>query len=70
MGNFEKGNSRTYSFKAKENGVYVFVLKGEVTIEGQKLSNRDGFGIWETDKISIKADADAKVLIMDVPMRT
>lgn len=68
MGNFDKGHRTTYSFKAKGNGVYAFVLKGEVTIEGQKLSNRDGFGIWDTDKISIKADADSKILLMDVPM--
>ena len=68
IGHFEKGHSTTYSFKAKENGVYVFILKGEVTVEGQKLSNRDGFGIWSADKINIKANSDAKILLMDVPM--
>jgi redox-sensitive bicupin YhaK (pirin superfamily) len=40
-----------------------------VQIEGQDLSKRDGFGIWDTDKISIKATKDAKVLLMDVPMQ-
>jgi len=68
LGKFDKGVSKDYNIKAKENGVYAFILKGGVSINGQKLNNRDGFGIWETDKISITADSDAEFLLMDVPM--
>ena len=49
--------------------MYVFVLNGEVTIEGNALETRDGLGIWNTDKISITSDsANAEVLLMDIPM--
>jgi len=39
-----------------------------MTIEGQRLKSRDGFGVWDTDKISIAADSDAELLLMEVPM--
>lgn len=68
LGKFDKGVSSDYTIKAKDNGVYAFILKGDVTINGQKLNNRDGFGIWNTDKITISADSDAEFLLMDVPM--
>ena len=68
IGNLEAGHTETYEIKASGNGVYAFILEGQVTIEGQALSKRDGFGVWNTDTISIIADSEAKVLLMDVPM--
>lgn len=68
MGDLEKGKQLKYSIKRKGNGVYVFVLKGEVTLEDQKLNARDGLGIWETDTVSISAVTDTEILLMDVPM--
>ena len=68
LGSLKKGFQTEYNIARKENGVYAFVIDGEVTIDGQKLNKRDGFGVWETDKISITADTDAEILLMDVPM--
>ena len=68
LGDLEQGKQLSYDIKRKVNGVYVFVLKGEVTIGDQKLDTRDGLGIWETDKVFITADRDAEILLMDVPM--
>ena len=68
MGKLEAGFRSGYTFKGNGNGVYAFVLEGEVTIDGQTLSKRDGFGVWDTDHISIAANSEAKVLLMEVPM--
>lgn len=68
LGKFDKGVQTEYDLKASGNGVYAFILKGDVTIDGQALNTRDGFGIWEVDKLSIKADSDAEFLLMEVPM--
>lgn len=69
IGQFDAGKAEIYHIKAADNGVYAFILEGKVTIEGQELERRDGFGIWETDKISITATTDnTKILLMDVPM--
>ncbi len=68
LGKFEKGFSADYSLKANGNGVYAFVLSGDVTINDQPLNSRDGFGIWDVDTLSIQADTNAEFLLMEVPM--
>ena len=68
LGNLKKGFTTDYALKKNGNGVYAFIIEGEVTINGQKLNKRDGLGVWETDKISISADTDTEVLLMEVPM--
>jgi quercetin 2,3-dioxygenase len=68
LGKFDKGVSKEYKIKAKGNGVYAFILSGDVTIDGQKLHTRDGLGIWETDSIFVTAESDAELLLMEVPM--
>lgn len=68
MGNFDKGASAGYDIRKQGNGVYAFILKGDVTINGQALNTRDGFGIWDVETLSIKADSDAEILLMEVPM--
>ena len=60
--------SLEYELKQAGNGVYAFVLEGDLTVNGQKLHRRDGLGLWETDKLDIKADTNARLLLMEVPM--
>ena len=69
LGQFDKGVSSDYTIKKKGNGVYAFVITGDVTIDGNRLHARDGLGIWETDTLSITAQSqDAEVLLIEVPM--
>lgn len=68
LANFDQNNSQHYILHQKENGAYIFVLKGKIQITGQILDARDGMGIWETDTVEIKAVEDAEFLIMEVPM--
>lgn len=68
LGKFDKGIATEYNFKGKGNGLYVFNLNGDLKINDQLLNSRDGFGIWDTNKVSIKADTDSEFLLMEVPM--
>ncbi|MDR3695251.1 pirin family protein [Mucilaginibacter sp.] len=68
LGKFDKGVSKDYQLKLKGNGVYVFVLNGDVKVNDQQLHTRDGYGIWDTDSFSITAETDAEFLLMEVPM--
>ncbi|MBS1667900.1 MAG: pirin family protein [Bacteroidetes bacterium] len=68
LGKFDKDFSTSYALKKKGNGVYAFILSGDITIAGQALNKRDGLGIWDTDTIQIKADSDSELLLMEVPM--
>jgi redox-sensitive bicupin YhaK (pirin superfamily) len=68
MGKLDAGTKVSYELKDKSNGVYAFILEGDVNIDGQALSKRDGFGVWDTNQINIAADKQARVLLMEVPM--
>lgn len=68
IGKFDKGIKTDYHFKNKDNGLYVFVIKGDVKINDQILNERDGFGIWETEHVTIEAINNMEVLLMEVPM--
>jgi redox-sensitive bicupin YhaK (pirin superfamily) len=68
LGNFDANIETPYTIKKKGNGLYVFVLKGDIIVNGQELNTRDGFGIWDIDSVNIKATSDAEFLLMEVPM--
>lgn len=69
LGQLNKGFATSYELHSSNNGVYAFVLEGDVTINGTSLNSRDGLGISETTTLSIAADTDAQLLLMEVPMR-
>lgn len=68
LGKLDKDFQTEYAIKRSGNGVYAFVLSGDVTINGQVLNTRDGLGVWDTDKLTITANNEAEILLMDVPM--
>lgn len=68
LADFDAGKTAEYKIHKAGNGVYAFVLKGDVSINGQTLSTRDGLGIWDVEKFSIEASSDAEFLLMEVPM--
>lgn len=69
LGTLDKGFTTTYRMKGGPGqGVYAFVLSGDITIGGQALNSRDGLGIWDVTEFDIEATADAELLLMEVPM--
>ena len=68
LGNLEAGQELEYRLKDASNGLYVFVIEGEVEVAGEQLSRRDGLGISEAEAITFKVSADSEILLMEVPM--
>lgn len=68
IGNFDTGKKTSYDLKDVNNGVYVFVLQGNIFINGQALEQRDGLGVWETQCLELESTTSSKVLLMEVPM--
>lgn len=68
MGKFDAGTSTTYNLKKEGNGVYAFILKGNVTINGQELNTRDAMGISDFETLNFTANTEAEILLMDIPM--
>lgn len=69
LGKLYKDFSTSYSLNKKDNGVYIFIIEGDVIVNGEKLNRRDGLGITDTDKLDIQATSDAEILLMEVPVK-
>ncbi len=69
MASLDEGKVVRYNMHNPEkNGVYAFLIEGKATINGQELDRRDGIGIWDTDQLQIKSDAQTELLLMEIPM--
>lgn len=68
MADLDQGMTIDYTLKTKGDGVFVFVLEGEVSIDGTTLSRRDAIGITDMDKIGVHATQSSSLLIIEVPM--
>jgi hypothetical protein len=64
----DANNEMMYTNKKTANGAYVFVIDGEVEVNGEKLERRDAMGITEYTNFNIKALSNARILVMDLPM--
>ena len=58
----------TYQMKKTGNGVYIFIIEGEVSIENELLNKRDAIGVWETEQVTLSAKANSSLLFIEVPM--
>jgi len=69
MGKFDSDFITSYKINTIENGVYIFILNGNLLINNNEVNTRDGIGFTKTENIEIKAlSQDAEILIMEVPM--
>ena len=68
LSDFDNGFSKKLALKKGGNGFYVMNIEGEIEVNGEKLEKRDAIGIWETNEIVIKANSNAKFLVMEIPM--
>ena len=69
LGIFEKDTSISYKVNIPENGVYLFLIEGEIEVDNQILKPRDAMGIIDFDQFEIKINSKAKILLVEVPMQ-
>jgi len=62
------GSTLSYLSVFPANGIYIFVLEGEIKADDQTLQRRDGLGATETNEVAILATADCELLAIEVPM--
>jgi len=68
LGDLSIGSTQNYQIKGQGNGLYIFVLKGQVQVADFMLSERDGLGLWDFETISFNATTDTQLLLMEVPL--
>jgi redox-sensitive bicupin YhaK (pirin superfamily) len=69
LGVFDAGQALTYNVKIPGNGIYLFLIEGELDIDGQIVNERDAFGVIEFQSLAIAITAQSKILIIEVPMK-
>ena len=68
MGVFEANQVLSYQTKIAGNGLYLFVIEGEVLLNDLKLGKRDAAEITDASAIEITTTAAATLLLIEVPM--
>lgn len=68
LSDLDAGKSLEYIPHQSGNGTYAFVIDGEVTINGEKLGKRDAVGFPDAEQLNIRADQNAQLLLIEVPM--
>lgn len=64
------GNSLDYGLNKKGNGLYIFVVDGNIRVDGEQLLKRDGIALNDLSSIEIRATEDSSLIIMEIPMNT
>ena len=64
----DKDKTLTYQRKHLGNGIYLFVIKGKIEVNGEVLNERDGLGIEAFNELNMKSLLASEVLLMEVPV--
>jgi len=63
-----KGSSIDYSLRSSNHGVYAMLISGNASIADSILGARDAIGISNTKVFTVRAEDDAEILFIEVPM--
>lgn len=69
LGIFDADVTVNYDIKIPENGLYLFLIEGEIEVNNQLIKERDAYGIVEFESFEIKVLKNAKILTIEVPMK-
>lgn len=47
--------------------IWIQVVKGDITVNGEKASTSDAFAIWDEKALAIEAGTEAEILLFDLP---
>lgn len=71
LARLEPGAAIEYNLNNPKNGVYIFVIDGQIHIANETLAHRDAIGLWGMDKVDISAaetaQDTAEILCIEVP---
>lgn len=66
--NLHENRSVDFNMNDKSNGVYIFVISGNIIINEKVLSRRDAMGLWETEAVNITTNEYSELLFIEVSM--
>ena len=63
-----ENNEISYSVKTPGNGIYIYVITGEIEVADETLGRRDALGLEDLVDIKLRALKDSDVLIIEIPL--
>lgn len=69
LANLKSGHSISYHTQASDNGVFVFVIDGEIAIDDDRLGKRDAISITDKTSFDINGNRDSQLLCIEVPLK-
>ncbi len=69
IGELEEGHVEKYKINSLDNGIYIFVIEGNITVDLNQLNRRDAISITEAQEVTITSDTQSNVLIIEVPLK-
>ncbi len=57
-----------FRLQRPSDGLYLFVIDGEIEADGERLNRRDGMGLIQPGELALRGRQGAEVLLMEVPM--
>ncbi|MBD0369091.1 MAG: pirin family protein [Flavisolibacter sp.] len=68
LGLFDEGQRLSYSFNPVNKCLFVFVMKGTISISDTAVQQRDAIGIWDTNAIDIYATTATEFILIETPV--
>lgn len=68
LGAFDAGKQVTYKLNPLNKALFVFVIEGDLNVDGQALGKRNSLGIWNTDQIELDIIEESKFLVIEIPV--
>jgi len=68
LGLFDQGAKVVYSLNPVNKCLFIFAIRGGISVSGNKLPQRDAIGLWETNEIEVVCDEDCEFLIIETPI--
>ena len=68
IGKVEAGKKLGYHMHQSHAGVYIFLIEGEIVVDGEVLKRRDGMGVYDTNSVELETLKDSHILLIEVPM--
>lgn len=67
LGKFSENKKINYELK-KGRGLFIFVIEGESTVDGNKLNARDSIEITDLEKVIIQSHSGLSLMLIEVPL--